>query len=377
MILKSCLISFPQAGPEGETVIVSPPQLNTHPLGFSVGSFQPLISPTGSGKSPVVRRRCRGSRLFPSFCSEPGRHWPLSCCRDLRPRRPGMAVRMFCNRCFQPPGKSSSQFSLTSCGHVFCHLCLQQGKKEECLICGTPCRIILLSKQTDFNIQAFFMGIDGLCKRYSKETSQISEFQEKHRRRLLAFYREKISKLEESLKTLTQQIQQIQSKGSSQQTVQLSVSKPVKHSVSAPSAKPVGYSSYSFLPAYSSTSKIVESMDIDLSPSPMRKLETAAGPARLSLISPPQDGRMGIVSHRGPQLIGLSSSQNSVSRTPPSQIPYNGPSHVLSSSLQSRIGMWDTSGFRVPQFTPPPSQSSVPRQPISISNLLQRQCLGK
>uniref|UniRef100_K7E2A0 Probable E3 SUMO-protein ligase RNF212 n=1 Tax=Monodelphis domestica TaxID=13616 RepID=K7E2A0_MONDO len=285
-----------------------------------------------------------------------------------------MAVRVFCNRCFQPPGRFSSQFSLTSCGHVFCHLCLQRGKKEECLICSTPCRTILLSKQTDFNIQAFFMGIDGLCKKYSKETSQISEFQEKHRRRLLTFYREKISKLEESLKTLTQQIQQIQSKRPSQQTVQLPVSKTVKSSVLTPSAKPVGYSSYSFLPAYSSASQIVESMDVDLSPSLMTKPEVAAGPARLSLISPPQDGRMGSVSYRGPQLVGLTTSQNTISRTPPSQIPYNG--HVLSSSLQSRTGTWDSSGFRIPQFTPPPSQSSVPRQPISISNLLQRQCLG-
>ncbi|XP_051821930.1 probable E3 SUMO-protein ligase RNF212 [Antechinus flavipes] len=287
-----------------------------------------------------------------------------------------MAVRVFCNHCFQPPGRSSSHFSLTSCGHVFCHLCLQKGKKEECLICNTPCRIILLSKQTDFNIQAFFMGIDGLCKKYSKETSQISEFQEKHRRRLLTFYREKISKLEESLKTLTQQIQQIQSKRPSQQTGQLPVSKPVKNSVLTSSAKPLGYSSYSFLPAYSSTSQIVESMDIDHSPSQMRKPETTAGPARLSLISPPQDGRMGSVSYRGPQLVGLNSSQNSISRIPPSQMPYSGPSHVLSSSLQNRIGMWDTSGFRIPQFTPPASQSSAPRQPISISNLLQRQCLG-
>ncbi|XP_044538314.1 probable E3 SUMO-protein ligase RNF212 [Gracilinanus agilis] len=295
-----------------------------------------------------------------------------------------MAFRVFCNRCFQPPGRFSSQFSLTSCGHVFCHLCLQRGKKgerkrgkkEECLICSTPCRTILLSKQTDFNIQAFFMGIDGLCKKYSKETSQISEFQEKHRRRLLTFYREKISKLEDSLKTLTQQIQQIQSKRPSQQTVQLPVSKTVKNSVLTPSAKPIGYSSYSFLPAYSSASQIVESMDVDLSPSLMTKPEVGAGPARLSLISPPQDGRMGSVSYRGSQLVGLTASQNSILRTPPSQIPYNGPSHVLSSSLQSRTGMWDTSGFRIPQFTPPPSQSSVPRQPISISSLLQRQCLG-
>lgn len=28
--------------------------------------------------------------------------------------------------------------------------------------------------QTDSDIQALFMGIDGLCKKYSKETSQVS-----------------------------------------------------------------------------------------------------------------------------------------------------------------------------------------------------------
>lgn len=27
--------------------------------------------------------------------------------------------------------------------------------------------------QTDWHIQAFFMGIDRLCKKYSKETSQV------------------------------------------------------------------------------------------------------------------------------------------------------------------------------------------------------------
>ncbi|PNJ23624.1 RNF212 isoform 8 [Pongo abelii] len=203
-----------------------------------------------------------------------------------------MANWVFCNRCFQPPHRTSC-FSLTNCGHVYCDACLGKGKKNECLICKAPCRTVLLSKHTDADIQAFFMSIDSLCKKYSRETSQVRypetmelwgilEFQEKHRKRLLAFYREKISRLEESLRKSVLQIEQLQSMRSSQQTA----FSTIKSSVST---KPHGC----LLPPYSSTPDRLESMEVDLSPSPIRKSEIAAGPARISVISPPQDGRMG------------------------------------------------------------------------------------
>ncbi|XP_037839161.1 probable E3 SUMO-protein ligase RNF212 isoform X2 [Chlorocebus sabaeus] len=191
-----------------------------------------------------------------------------------------MANWVFCNRCFQPPQRTSC-FSLTNCGHVYCDACLGKGKKNECLICKAPCRTVLLSKHTDADIQAFFMSIGSLCKKYSRETSQVSEFQEKHRKRLLAFYTEKISRLEESLRKSVLQIEQLQSMRSSQQTA----FSTIKSSVST---KPYGC----LLPPHSSTPDRLESMEVDLSPSPIRKSEIAAGPARISVISPPQDGRM-------------------------------------------------------------------------------------
>ncbi|XP_040480867.1 probable E3 SUMO-protein ligase RNF212 [Ursus maritimus] len=161
-----------------------------------------------------------------------------------------------------------------------------QGGKDVCLICKVPCCTVLLSKHTDADIQALFMGIDGLCKKYSRETCQISEFQEKHRKRLLAFYREKIAKLEESLQKSALRMEQLQSMRLSQQTAFSAVKTPV----STPSAKPGGHL---LLPPDSSGSDRVESMQVDHTPSPMRKPEVAVGPARLSLISPPQHGRMG------------------------------------------------------------------------------------
>ncbi|XP_016051375.1 PREDICTED: probable E3 SUMO-protein ligase RNF212 [Miniopterus natalensis] len=161
------------------------------------------------------------------------------------------------------------------------------GPKDECLICKVPCRTVLLSEHTDAGIQALFMGIDGLCTKYSKETSQISEFQEKHRKRLLAFYREKIARLEESLGKSMLRVEQLQSMRSSQLTAFGTMKNPV-------STEPSGRL---LLCPSSSASERVEPMEVDLMPSPMRRPELAAGPARVSLISPPQGGRMALQSH--------------------------------------------------------------------------------
>ncbi|KAG8508628.1 putative E3 SUMO-protein ligase RNF212 [Galemys pyrenaicus] len=110
-----------------------------------------------------------------------------------------MASWVFCNRCFQPPHRTSC-FSLTSCGHVYCHVCLGKGGKDECAVCRAPCRTVLLSKNADWDVQALFLRVDGLCARYSRDTAQIAEFQEKHRRRLWAFHREKVGPEPQSLR---------------------------------------------------------------------------------------------------------------------------------------------------------------------------------
>ncbi|XP_040822237.1 probable E3 SUMO-protein ligase RNF212 [Ochotona curzoniae] len=233
-----------------------------------------------------------------------------------------MAAWVFCNRCFQPP-HSTSRFSLTNCGHVYCDACLGRGTKDECLICKVPCRTVYLSKNMDTEIQAFFQGVDSLCRKYAQETAQISEFQEKHRKRLLAFYREKISQLEESLRKLVLQMDRPQSISSQQPTFGMG-------SLSVPNTavQPRGCL---LLPPGSSAPDRVESMEVDISPSPVRKPEGAVGPTRMSLISPPQDGRMGSVSYRGPQHLGLTPRQTHTSkapRFPALQVPLKGPTQA-------------------------------------------------
>ncbi|XP_065770283.1 probable E3 SUMO-protein ligase RNF212 isoform X2 [Muntiacus reevesi] len=206
---------------------------------------------------------------------------------------------------------------------------LVHGKRDECLICKVACRTILLSKHTDSDIQALFMGIDSLCRKYAKETSQISEFQEKHRRRLLAFYGEKISQLEESLRKSTLRVEQLQRVRSSQQAVFSTVKTPA----STPSARPDGPLLQS---RDSSTSERVESMEVDLTPSPRRKPEVAAGPPRISLLSPPRDGRMGSIAHR-PQHLGLTPRCSSEPQTLRACQPWGTCARVRAGS--SRLGV--------------------------------------
>ncbi|XP_050011792.1 probable E3 SUMO-protein ligase RNF212 isoform X2 [Alexandromys fortis] len=127
------------------------------------------------------------------------------------------------------------------------------------------------------------------------------------------------------------------------------------------------------LPPNSSLPDRIESMEIDPTPQ-ARKPEMAAGPSRISLISPPQDGRMGSVSCRGPQHLNLTPSHASMKtttaiRVPPLQMPFKERSPAPASQLSSRAAQGPSPSISG-------SWSGLPRQPISISGLLQRQCAG-
>ncbi|XP_066041022.1 probable E3 SUMO-protein ligase RNF212 isoform X1 [Chamaea fasciata] len=289
-----------------------------------------------------------------------------------------MAVPAFCNSCLSEPRNPTPRFCLTSCGHVFCEVCLQKGKKDECLVCRSACRTLVLSKEVSPDIQSLFMRVDVLCKKYSKQVSQVSEFQEKHRKRFLAHHKQKIAKLEESLQKVTQQMQQLQCMKPPEKTTPLPFSSTSRNPFSIPSRKQNVYSSYSLHSSRPSTSDTMEAMEVDPVPSPMRKLETPTGPTRLSVITPPQDGHMGSVSYRSPQTAVIMPRRNfgaGSARSTPVGLPRSAcPSS--SGSQSSQRGSWANLTFRTPQlysFTSPSPQLPLARQPITISGLLQRQ----
>ncbi|XP_077200226.1 putative E3 SUMO-protein ligase RNF212 isoform X5 [Paroedura picta] len=282
-----------------------------------------------------------------------------------------MAGALSCNGCFQRPrGGAGAGLRLTSCGHLLCPPCLPPagtpegappggtdparpphgrtlippppapGQKEECVICRAPCCTIMLSNEMNSDMQALFMGIDGLCRKYSKEVSQISQFQEKHRGHLLTYYKEKITELDRYRKAAQQR-----------QHLHQQQRDP--------------------------------SMEMDYVPPSVRKIETVAQP-RISLISPPQNGHMGTIPYRSSRLSGVALCQNGTSasvRSTPLRMPGR-EAHYMSqigSSQSNKSSRSDAFGFGTPQHYRNTPASSLPvgtRRPISLADLLQKQHLG-
>uniref|UniRef100_A0A8C5LYE4 Ring finger protein 212 n=1 Tax=Leptobrachium leishanense TaxID=445787 RepID=A0A8C5LYE4_9ANUR len=299
-----------------------------------------------------------------------------------------MASVMRCNVCFGRQGRA-----LTSCGHVLCEGCLQGGTNDQCTVCRSVCRTVALDNQTNPDIKMLFMDINSLCKTFSAEFSQIVEFQESHRRRSLSFYKGNIEKLEEKNEKLTQQVQQLQSRHQidgrgdfpmsysqklSQTSNQVQAPRPFSTSIkqAAHSENKPGYSPYSLpFPRQSSFNNRSETMEIDPVASRKKAYETVAGPTRISLISPPQDGRMGHISGRtnSPSLIpgSLRSSQLGSSQQLNALHRFSSQS-----SLQgNKTSVWDMYGPKTPQIyrhTPQSSQSAGGKHPISLPSILLR-----
>ncbi|KAM4039289.1 putative E3 SUMO-protein ligase RNF212 isoform 5-T5 [Anomaloglossus baeobatrachus] len=298
-----------------------------------------------------------------------------------------------CNMCFQQPGRKASQFSITSCGHVFCEQCLRKGNNENCSVCKAPCRTILLSNETDPDIKMLFTDVNVLCKKFLTEFTQIS-------------------KLEETIKELTQQLQSLRTSQSysrqsssntyrnmdpanleyqhypsvsqvpsmnkvelMDQTSNASRKKNLNigglNRLSLVTPSPPGFMANSedrYSPSVSQVPSInkAELMD-QTSNAPRKKNLIIGGSSRLSLITPSPPGFMG--SYRtnntgGSLRSNVGSSQHNIL-------------YPLSQSVSpaSHGSIWNLSGQRSPQIlsqTPLSSQTSTVRQPITIANIMQR-----
>ncbi|XP_078084500.1 putative E3 SUMO-protein ligase RNF212 isoform X2 [Mustelus asterias] len=278
-----------------------------------------------------------------------------------------MAVSVFCNYCFQQPKTNSCRFSLTTCGHVVCEACLKKGNVDICCVCKTRCHTLFLSDKMDPDLKALFTQPEKVCEKYLKEFVQIMDFQEKHRRHLYAHELDELAKLKAYAQHITQRKEQLQR----QQTPRLATPSSIRDCVSTPSMKAVTYSSVP--QSRPSTTEMSHKMEIDARPSPSGKSDTPLGSTRLSLISPPQNGRMGTVPYRGTNKVGA--FRTTGLSTPVQQIGLSGS---LSSAFLSHGegGTWDSCSYRNVQspytLTQSSSQPSIARPLITISNHLMR-----
>ncbi|XP_042107699.1 probable E3 SUMO-protein ligase RNF212 isoform X8 [Ovis aries] len=219
-----------------------------------------------------------------------------------------MASWVFCNRCFQPP-RATSSFSLTSCGHVYCDACLRKdGLRHSGALHGhrRPVQEVRQGDLPDLRIS----------RKAQKKTVGL-------------LWRKDFS--------VGGVPQEVDTAGGAAAEGEVITTNSFQHSKNC--------------------SFKAESMEVDFTPSPRRKPEVATGPPRISLLSPPRDGRMGSIAHR-PQHLGLTprcSSEPQAPRIPALQMPRE----------------W-------PRQSPAPAagRGAAPRQPISVSGLMQRQRPG-
>ncbi|XP_053604697.1 zip homologous protein 2 isoform X2 [Plodia interpunctella] len=88
-----------------------------------------------------------------------------------------------CNNCFSQldPGIT---LHLTSCGHMFCNNCLNNGSQQStCLVCRMPCSIMKLVPDMKPEIQDYFTEPEEIIKK----CCEVLQFQKQHRRRLLSY----------------------------------------------------------------------------------------------------------------------------------------------------------------------------------------------
>ncbi|AWP11771.1 putative E3 SUMO-protein ligase RNF212 isoform 4 [Scophthalmus maximus] len=263
-----------------------------------------------------------------------------------------MSYWICCNVCFLPPG-AERKLAVTTCGHVVCSVCFQKGEMSKpyeapdvqsvavvvpacrrwndtwsdrdicwtrgdtagtqgiCLICNAKSQVSPLSDKSSSEVKALFSDINVVANKQMKEVSHVIMFQARQQKRLLTHYQQRNEKLEEVLVKMKQEMQQMTKKLNEQsayisklenclqhQSVKASPGSQMSHSSHTPhghkSVLQIPYNSPICLSRHPSSTSISENMDVD-ERSLFRKPKIVP---RLSLISPPQDERMGSISLR-------------------------------------------------------------------------------
>eukprot|EP00058_Branchiostoma_floridae_P019373 XP_002604863.1 hypothetical protein BRAFLDRAFT_77302 [Branchiostoma floridae] len=86
-----------------------------------------------------------------------------------------MADWVHCNLCFRQPG-DGKKFHLTNCGHIYCADCVMTGAKDRCKMCGGKCTTIILSAHMKPDVEIFFTDPAELAKKQHKQLLQDAKF---------------------------------------------------------------------------------------------------------------------------------------------------------------------------------------------------------
>ncbi|CAG4974984.1 unnamed protein product [Parnassius apollo] len=88
-----------------------------------------------------------------------------------------------CNKCFIQL-EQGIVLHLTSCGHMFCNNCLDDGAKQStCFVCRVPCSTMKLVPDMNSEVQDYFTDPEEIIRK----SCEVLQFQRQHRRRLLSY----------------------------------------------------------------------------------------------------------------------------------------------------------------------------------------------
>ncbi|XP_023848026.1 probable E3 SUMO-protein ligase RNF212 isoform X1 [Salvelinus sp. IW2-2015] len=291
-----------------------------------------------------------------------------------------MSYWICCNSCFNLPGPDR-KLAVTTCGHVICNVCFQKANQGECMICNAKCQVTPLSDKSSAEVKALFSDINSVATKHLTEISKVLLFQARHQKRLLAHSQQRNEKLEEVLLKMKQEMQQMSKKITEQNAYIAKLESTRQHqSAKAASTSQLNRSSHNArshqiksdqmqipfnspmsLSRFSSTTSLAENMEVD-NRGLFRKPELSGSVQRLSLISPPQDGRMGTVPHRSTNqntLVNHSARSATVSRLAELQMTPNLP--------YRRNTGWETPVFKPPSAYRHSSMSSLVMSSLGVT----------
>ncbi|XP_039668712.1 probable E3 SUMO-protein ligase RNF212 isoform X3 [Perca fluviatilis] len=251
-----------------------------------------------------------------------------------------MAYWICCNSCFLSLS-AERKLAVTTCGHIICSICYQKGKPGQCLICNTKCQISPLTDKSSSEVKALFSDINVVATKHFTEISKVLMFQNEKLEDVLVKMKQEMQQMAKKLNEQSAYIAKLEN-SFQQQSAKVSSGPQMSHSSHTPhghkSVLQIQYTSPMSLSRHSSATNITENMELD-ERSLFRKPNTVP---RLSLISPPQDGRMGTIPHR-------SSNQNMLANHSARSATV---SRFQGSPVTPDISYDQSSGWKSPIFKP-------------------------
>ncbi|XP_065184403.1 probable E3 SUMO-protein ligase RNF212 [Sycon ciliatum] len=212
-----------------------------------------------------------------------------------------MADWVHCNTCFRQP-KSSLAFSLTNCGHLFCSECLS-AMKGKCKMCGSSFMAIPITSQMKPDVQIFFTDPAELERKHNKTLLQVIDFQKTHRQRFIAHLQKQqqapgMSALQNQFKQLKTEAEKritslMQENAQLKQMLEGRMGGSANLPMTPHTPKSPHYRLSSRTPSPHSAASTV-STQRSMNPG----MKTPGGPPRLSVRTPPSNGRIGPVAGR-------------------------------------------------------------------------------